>query len=62
MRLIIKKEREIENSEADRRRRFGQLSGEEKMKELCYLIELTILMGGELRLKKPGGRGIVIKK
>lgn len=62
MRINLRKEQEIENVETDRRKRFYGLSGEEKMKELCYLIELSMLLSGEGTLKKPDGRGIIIKR
>lgn len=44
-----------------RLRTFFLLTPEEKMKELCHLIELSILVGGG-KMKEPNRMGLVISK
>ena len=60
--LIIHKEADPEARELERHLRFKGLSPEDKLKELCKLIELTIMLGGENNLKQPSGKGVVLRK
>jgi len=60
--FIIHNTANPEQREHQRAARFMALSPEDKMKELCHLIELTFLLGGEKGRKKPQGKGLVINK
>ena len=60
--LIIHKTANLEVRDRERADRFLALSPEDKMKELCHLIELTFLLGGANNRKKPQGKGLVIKR
>jgi hypothetical protein len=60
--LILRKKVDLQEIEEERHQRFKNLNPTDKMKELCRLIELTILLGGKNALKSPTGKGIVLKK
>ena len=53
---------DLEAIELQRMVRFKQLNDAERMKETFKLIELTIELGSEKSIKKPQGKGIVLRK
>lgn len=53
---------DLEAIELQRMLRFKQMSDAERMKETFKLIELTIELGSEKSIKKPQGKGIVLRK
>lgn len=62
MKFILYNNENLEEIEFRRQQRFFQKSPEDKMKELCYLIELSMLLGKERPIKKPMGLGLIIGK
>jgi len=61
-RLILHKTPNPEARSLERHIAFAKLSPEEKMKKLCHLIELSFSLGGRNHLKKPQGKGLIIKR
>lgn len=62
MKVILHKNEKPEDVEVRRQQRFLQKSPEDKMKELFYLIGLSMLLRKEKPIKKPMGLGLVIGK
>lgn len=64
MKIILNtnKNRTPEELESERANRYKNLSAVDKMKELCKLIELSIMLGGSNSLKSPEKKGIVLFK
>lgn len=58
--LTIHKNADLTARENERRERFLNLTGEERLQEMFYLMELAILLGDGEPIKKPLGKGIIL--
>ena len=60
--LSIKKVYNAAENQIHRDLRFKSLSVEQKMKELCKLIELSIVLGSKQSNKRPDGKGKIFRQ
>jgi hypothetical protein len=60
--VVIHKHPDVEKMNLERARKFLSLPIEEKLQSICSLIRLSVALNNGQPLKKPQGKGLIIRK